>query len=106
MVKRSQAIWLLIAALLLGVLSQSTAAQDKPSATRIGKHHLGETFEEWLAVGNLTTPAQACPALEDLGQMLAGSNHGRLQFSSAISWDGIGIKDRDRHCIIINRTII
>jgi hypothetical protein len=29
--------------------------------------------------------------------MPAGGNHGRLKFSPAIPWDGVGIEDRDGH---------
>jgi hypothetical protein len=35
--------------------------------------------------------------LGELCEMPAGSNHGRLKVRPAIPWDGIGIKDRDRH---------
>jgi hypothetical protein len=37
------------------------------------------------------------PALEELGEMPPGGNHGCLQFGPAMPWDGIGVEDRDWH---------
>jgi len=56
-------------------LAMALPAQDKPyanaigpSATRIGKHHLGETFQEWLAADDVDSPEAACESQQQQTQ--------------------------------------
>ena len=49
------------------------------------------------APGGIAVRGGDDPALEELLEMPAGSNHGRFKFSPAVPRDGVGIEDRDWH---------
>jgi len=64
----------------------ATTGRNKPSATRIGPHRLGEGIKEWLAAENLNRLDQVCPVRrQEVKEACEGINSGLNKLVASVA---------------------